>query len=316
MKAIVGAWNRYFFDPVSPVDLGISRALFYGLALAYYLPQDFSEWGTVGPEFWMPIPLFKYLFLPLLPPSVIAVLQIIFKVGLGMAAIGLWTRPAMAVTFVCAAYLLGLPHNFGHVQHFDTLPVLVFGILACSRAGDAWSMEAWLRARRKREPSSTAPASGEYRWPIRTIWVTTAVIFFAAGFSKWRESGLEWVFSDNLATLLVRHQYHLSDGEPLTSWGPAIAAHSWAARGLAAIAITTETLYPLALFSARARVVLVPAGLAFLIGIRLLMGPTFEAFVICSVFWVPWTWVVDRFQRPSQHRPQRAAAQESTPGQE
>ena len=37
----------------------------------------------------------------------------------------------------------------------------------------------------------------------------------------------------------------------------------------------------------RPRVVLVPAGLLFLIGIRALMGPTFEQFMICYVFWVP-----------------------------
>ena len=41
------------------------------------------------------------------------------------------------------------------------------------------------------------------------------------------------------------------------------------------------------LFSRHARFVLVPAGLAFLVGIRMLMGPTFEQFMICYVFWAP-----------------------------
>ena len=41
-------------------------------------------------------------------------------------------------------------------------------------------------------------------------------------------------------------------------------------------------------FSRTARYILVPAGLAFLIGIRALMGPTFEQFMLCYVFWVPW----------------------------
>jgi hypothetical protein len=286
------AWNRFFFEPVGAVDLGLSRAFFYGLALAYYLPQDWSEWGTVSTEFWMPTTLFKYLSVPLLAAPHLVWVQRIFKTALLLSAVGLWTRPAMIVSFFCGAYLLGLPHNFGQIQHFDTLPVLVFGILACSRAGDAFSIDAWRRTQRGTRKGVVS--SGEYRWPVRTIWVTTSIIFFAAGFSKWRHSGLEWILSDNLGTLLVRHQYHLSDGEPLTAWGPAIAAHPWAARGLAAIAIFTETLYPLALFSRRARAVLVPAGLGFLVGIRALMGPTFEAFVICNVFWVPWSWIVNR----------------------
>ena len=283
------AWSRYFFTPAGPADLGFSRAAFCTLALFYYLPQDFSEWGTVAREFWMPIPLFAQPSIPLLPAAAIAALQICFKLALALAAVGLFSRLALAVAFVCSMYLLGLPQNFGQVQHFDTLVVLVFGILAMSRAGDSWSIDDWLRSRRG---APAAKESGEYTWPIRAIWVMTAVIFFSAGFSKLRHSGLEWVFSDHLAIILVRHQYFVSDGEPLTSWGPAIAAYPWAARLLAGISLATEVLYPLALFSRRARLVLVPAGIGFLVGIRLLMGPTFEPFVMCSVFWVPWTRVL------------------------
>ena len=92
--------------------------------------------------------------------------------------------------------------------------------------------------------------------------------------------------------------------------GPAIAAHPWAPRLLAAISLATEVLYPLALFSRRARMVLVPAGIAFLVGIRLLMGPTFEPFVMCSVFWVPWTRVLAYFGAARQSR--RAIDQPAT----
>jgi len=42
------------------------------------------------------------------------------------------------------------------------------------------------------------------------------------------------------------------------------------------------------LFSRRARALLVPAGLAFLVGIRILMGPAFEQFMMCYVLRVPW----------------------------
>jgi hypothetical protein len=281
-------WDDFFFSPVGPTDLCAGRAIFFSLAFAYYVTQDFSEWGTVAPEFWMPIALFKVLGLPLASPGAIVAIETIWKAALGLAAIGLWTRAAMVVSFVCATYLLGLPHNFGQTQHFDTLTVLVFGILAFSRAGDAWSVDAW---RRRARGMATTARSPEYRWPIRAIWVTASLIFFAAGVSKLRHSGLTWIFSDHLAILLIRHQYFVSDGEPLTAWGPIIASYPWAARTLAAIAILTETLYPLSLFSRRARLLLVPGGIGFLIGIRLLMGPTFESFVMCNVFWVPWEFV-------------------------
>ena len=301
LSRAASAWTLYFFTPASASDLGLNRVLFCTLAFLYYVTQDFGEWGTVAPEFWMPIPLFKVLALPLLPAAAINAIELTFKVALAFAAIGLFTRAALWLMLACSVYLLGLPHNFGQIQHFDTLVVLVCAILAFSRASDAWSVDAWLSARRGHRPPA---ASGEYTWPIRAIRVMTAVIFFSAGFAKLRRSGLNWIFSDHLAIILVRHQYYVSDGEPLTSWGPAIAAHPWLARTFAAISVATEVLYPLALFSTRARLLLVPAGIGFLVGIRLLMGPTFEPFVMCSVFWVPWTAVLARLRElmPASHR--------------
>ena len=96
----------------------------------------------------MPIPLFAVPSIPLLPAGAIALIQIAFKLALALAAVGLFTRLALAAAFGCSVYLLGLPQNFGQIQHFDTLVVLVFGILAMSRAGDAWSIDAWRRSRR------------------------------------------------------------------------------------------------------------------------------------------------------------------------
>jgi hypothetical protein len=196
----------------------------------------------------------------------------------------------MAVAFVLGTYLMGLPHNFGQTQHFDTLVVFASAALALSRAADACAVDALLARHRSPAPR---PDAGEYTWPIRFVWVAMSVIFCAAGISKLRHSGLEWIFSDNMAMLLRRQQYHISDGEPLTSWGIMVARHAWLARGTALASVSIETLFPLALFFRPARYVLVPAGFAMLIGIRMLMGPTFEQFMMCDVFWVPWASVAE-----------------------
>lgn len=74
---------------------------------------------------------------------------------------------------------------------------------------------------------------------------------------------------------------------------------------MAAAAISLETLFPLVLFSRRARIVLVPAGLLFLVGIRVLMGPTFEQFMMCCVFWIPWAQAGDWLRRRFSDRPAR-----------
>jgi hypothetical protein len=293
IKAAISAWNHFWFEPGPAAALGICRMLFFGTLLLWQWPHDFSPWGAYSSVFWMPIWLFDTLRVPLLPASTIVAVQTIWKAALFFAAIGLFTRAAMAVAFVFGIYLMGLPHNFGQTQHFDTLVVFASGALAVSRAADAWSMDAWIAS--LRQPASVnRPDDGEYTWPIRFVWVAMAMIFCAAGISKLRHSGLDWIFSDNLALLLQRQQYHVSDGEPWTNWGLWVARHPWVARSMAASAVAAETLYPLALFSRTARRILVPAGLLFLIGIRALMGPTFEQFMLCYVFWIPWRSVLSR----------------------
>ncbi len=283
----MNAWNRFWFTPAPASTLGLCRALFFLGLCAWQFPRDYAPWAGYSSVFWFPTPLFAALHLPLLSVTSLSALETLWKISLVLGAIGLFTRTAMIVAFVLGTYLLGLPHNFGQTQHFDSLAVFVLGALALSRAADTWSIDALLAAIKRGSAERPADAA-EYAWPIRFVWVAMALIFWAAGMSKLRHAGLAWIFSDNLAMLLRRQQYHISDGEPITSWGLIVARQPALSRMLAGVSVVVESCFPLALFSRTARMLLVPSALAFLIGIRLLMGPTFEQFMICFVFWVPW----------------------------
>jgi hypothetical protein len=299
VTGLLRRWNGFWFAPGSATTLAVCRVLFFGTLLLWQGPHDFRPWGAYSSVFWMPIWLFDTFGVPSAPVHVIGWLQLFWKVSLFLSAIGLFARVAMGVAFVAGLYLLGLPHNFGQTEHFDTLVVFTSGALALSHARDALSVDAWIAKRRRRPRPATDP--GEYTWPIRFVWVAMALIFCAAGISKLRHSGLEWIFSDNLALLLQRQQYHISDGEPWTNWGLFVARHDPLARVFAAAALCIETLFPLALFSRYARRIIVPAGLLLLIGIRTLMGPTFEQFMLCYVFWVPWDRVLYRARSYASH---------------
>ena len=283
---------RFWFQPTTADDLGFARLLFFALLFAGYAHEDFSGWGLVSGVFWMPIWVFEITGLRALDSGTLEVLQLCWKVSLITSAIGLFTRASMAVSFAAGSYLLALPHNFGHTYHFDALLVFVLGALALSRAGDAWSIDA-LIARRKHGTAALQP-SGEYTWPIRIVWVLMALVFFGAGLSKLRHGGLEWVLSDTMRTYLIRAHYGVSDADPLVSWGLSLAQWPWGPRVLAAVSLLTELLFPLALLSTRARWILVPAAFGMLVGIRTLMGPTFGAFLVANVFWVPWTALLER----------------------
>ena len=301
MKILGGRWDRFWFEPSPASNLGICRLAFFGILFIYYLPFDFSPWAEVSKVFWTPTPVFRILHLPVLSKETLEFLQCLWKTALLLTAIGLWTRLNALISFLLGFYLLGLPHNFGKIHHFDAMVVLILGLMALSRSGDAWSFDRLRRVSKnpKFPASETMPPSGEYTWPVRGAWLVMSLIFFAAGFAKLKNSGLSWVTSENMQILLTQQVLHLSAWDPLFSWGPFLAEQAWLCRLFAGFSLLTETGYPLALFSRRARWFFVPSMAFLLFGIRALMGPSFETFIFCYVFWIPWDrageWIRQKF---------------------
>ena len=276
-------WQRFWFEAEAPDNLGLCRALFYAAILILYLDVSWSLWSDVSQVFWEPITLFKRLHMPVFSAPALTALGVVWKVALLASALGLFTRWSTALAFVVGAYLLGLPHNFGKTHHFDALVVLVLGVMMIARTGDAYSLDRRFFAR-----GDAKTPSGEYRWPVRAVWLLLSIVFCSAGIAKLRHGGLDWVFSDNMATLLLQHGYQRASHEPLSNLGLWFAQFPMLCGLMALVTIVVEAGYPIALVSRRARWFFPPAMCGLLIGIRLMMGPTFPQFVICHLFWVPW----------------------------
>lgn len=294
IAGILARWDAYWFTPTAPTNLAIARVAFFGLLTGLYLPYDFSGWADVGAVFWMPTWSFALLRLPVLDTETLRVLQAVWKLALACACVGLATRASITTVFVLGFYLLGLPHCFGKVHHYDSMLIFVFAILALARPGDAYSVDRLLVRRRDPRP---IPPSGAYTWPVRAIWVVLACVFFGAGVSKVRTSGLAWVASDNLAIVFVQAHYFFGNAVPLTDAGLTLAAAPMVCRILAAAAVAGEVGYPLALVSRWARAILVPGMLVMQLAIRVLLGPTFFPMMSCNVFWVPWDRILAAFGR-------------------
>jgi hypothetical protein len=291
LRPLRSGWCRFWFAPASPENLGICRLLFFGGLLLYFLRSDFSVYaGDVAPVFWRPTWSGRRLF-PSGPPAehTVVLLQAAWKVSLAMASAGLLSRAAAGAACVLSAALLGLPYNFGIVSHMTAATVFVCGIMALSRCGDAWSLDRLLARRlRKGAPAPPVPG-GEYTWPVRLVWVLLSLVFFGAGVSKLRHSGLAWVTSDTLEQLLRLAHHPVGPATaPLTRWGLRLAAHPLPCKLMAAATIVFEVGYPLALLGGRLRVLLVSAMALMMVGVRLLMGPPFELLIFCHLFWVPW----------------------------
>jgi hypothetical protein len=310
MAALAQGWMRFWFAPAPPLDLAICRMLFYGALLALNVGHDFSAWAGVSSAFWMPIWLFEHLGLPLLDQVQTQLLQAVWKLCLFGSCIGFLTRVSTMISFIFGCYLLGLPHNFGATYHYDALVVIVLGIMAFSRCGDTWSFDQFFSRGRRRNLTSVSVTKlcAEYTWPIRLVWMSMVLVFLAAGLSKVRHSGIDWILTENLANTIRANHYHIANADPLVTWGLDLAEHRLLYRGSAAVTVLLELSYPLALIDRRARWVCVPGMLIMLLAVRAVLGPTFETFLVCNVFWVPWDRLAREASTWSGHRPARADA--------
>ena len=137
-RRLADEWMCFWFEPVPASNLAISRLTFFGLLWLLYVPYDFRGWADVSPALFEPIWLFENERVPDLTSSMP-------RPSSACSCLGVLSRVSMPIAAVLGLYLLGLPHNFGQTYHFDAMIVIAIGILACSRAGDALSIDQAMR---------------------------------------------------------------------------------------------------------------------------------------------------------------------------
>lgn len=281
-------WYAFWFRPAPPEGLALCRILFCALLLVLYGGEDFTFVATLAPLHWAPVSFFA-IAAPGGPPSgeTLALLQGVWRVALAASLAGLATRVSTAVACALGLWLIGLTYCVSRPSHEMAAAAIALLVLALSRCGSAWSVDALLARRRGR---ARPPAwSGEYRWPIQLVRVVISLAFFTAGLSKLRGGGgLGWIFSDTLQLTIAERALPL--GLWITQW-------PWLCRAFAAGVVCIELLHPLALFSRRAACVFVPGSLLLLLGFWLGMGIPFWPLLGLHLFWIPWDAVFDGAQR-------------------
>ena len=193
------AWRRFWFEPASANELGICRCLFFTGVFICNVAAPSHHWGHVPKIFYHRIGLFALLQLPLLSAKTLQTMEVIWYVTLLLAAAGACARSASLIAALLGAYLLGLPNSSGKVGHGDQLTVLIMLMMPLCRCGDGFSLD---RLFAQRRGNHSVPDSPDYRWPIRMVWVLMSCVFFAAGVTKLRRSGVDWIMSDNFAIIL------------------------------------------------------------------------------------------------------------------
>jgi hypothetical protein len=277
--ALEGAFGRQ-----TATDLSICRVLVYGYAFRY-LTTDESSWGLFCDSLYKPIGIFKWFAIPCLPAAAIAKMGLLFKISTLAACLGFAFPIAAPVAAITGTYIIGIGNNFGKVYHSENAMVVTLLFWSVARAADKWSIDAWLRARWKRIPLADPEPSGEYRWPVRVVWVFVASVYGASGYAKLHDSGLAWAFSNNLERLFIEHRFH---HQPPTDLGLVLADHPYVLQVMAFFALFTEAAAPLLVLHRYLRAIFAPALAALQLGIYVFMGIGFAPMAPMFLCFVPW----------------------------
>lgn len=278
LRAVLALW----FTPDKPYDLAITRIVFFGFTAVNEWHQSF--WWTPLPAGIAEPPGIMRWF-PILPTDQLELLLWVFRLAVLLALVGWWYRPAAIVAALSLLYFVGLENCFGKVMHSGNLYVISALILACARADDAFSLKAGL-AQRRGEP--IPPPSGEYRWPLRTIWLIVAGMYCAAGISKLVHTGWGWAWSDNFRNLLIAHHYTRTPPTELSIW---LAQFPVLCRWAAVGALVLELVCPLLLLGGWFTLFFGGGLIALQFGIFLMLGVSFDSMTPVFMTFVPWTWL-------------------------
>jgi hypothetical protein len=206
VAAPIAAWSRFFFAPQSPLNIGAFRIV-YGALVAITILLMHADWlSWYGPHSWITaatmhvvepgtrINLFDIL------PATDSATSVFFWIFLAAAlclAAGFCTRAASIVVYLC---LTSIDQRNLFILHGGDTFLRVSGFfLIFAPAGDALSVDRWLRIRRGRESADELKP----RAPCAQRMIQLELAFMYLISFWWKLKGGAWL--DGTALYYVFH---------------------------------------------------------------------------------------------------------------
>jgi len=280
LERLVAWWDRFWFDPETPVNLAVTRVLLALAALWVVLSRhdlpsvlEFPRaiWSTVLPER-------RLRFFMVFDVTTERVLWLLLHVALIALIVGLGTRwAALAAGLLLyhfgameAIIWTGNPYLRGY-----TIPSLGLLIIAASLSAGAFRGE----------------SSGHHRWPLRLIQVLFAQIYFFSAWAKLYRSGAEWLSAGNMRNYIIGIDQMLE--LPHTKLNLWIADNSGVAVSMAVCGLLIDLLFPLVLVSRVARWILLPVVALFHVANGLIFHIWFQNAPLLLMY-VDWNGMIRR----------------------
>jgi len=294
---------RRFVGAATPGTLGAIRAWTCFILLLTTVWEDLSSVALLPPEIRQPMGTMNFLYaLPigyerfLASETSLWLFQRLTEVVLFFGVIGWRTRITIPFAALSTFVLNGILREYSGFWHQNLVPIYVLAVLSFTPCGDGWSLDRLRRIARDRSvPAAERPAP-VYGWARYACWVVIALPYLAAGLSKLREGGLQWVSATNMRSMLYEQTLYPRKGD----WS--VALHlaplpdiAFVLLGIAAI--SGELIFVTVLFSRLARRI-VPAVTMFMhVGIVVLQNIVFFDLVLLPLVFYDFSKIRDAIGR-------------------
>lgn len=207
LKALIKAWDDFFFKPSSPLPVAVFRIAFGILVLIMLITQSMPDWdfwyGPNSPvhadairDYFYRCPVFDFFdIVPLAYNH--ASMWVVFAAALCLT-IGMFTR--LSSVFIWLALTSLDHHNPWNISGSDDMMRLLAFCLIFTQAGDMLSVDSWWK--RKHHPEAVKFLCAP--WGQRMIQIQLALSYWGASVAK--IGGNQWI--DGTA---VYYSSHLQD---------------------------------------------------------------------------------------------------------
>ena len=267
--AAARGFQQFFFEPSSPLNLGLLRAAIFFLLFKHAVESP-AVWYAGLPEQFRDLPR-GWVWLDPLLPFLIRHTQAFVRITIvscAFAAVGLFTRPAVIIAAVSTLYIFGVPNFYFKIGHGLHIPVLCAFVFAVSPVGDAFSLDRLLGPHRGKRVADSAA----YTIPVRFSWLLIGTMYLYPGLWKLWESGDEWIDGTKLRAELFSKWAQLPDFYPSVRLDHA----TWALVFFGVGTLLFEVGFFFAVFNRTSRVILAFSACAFHIGVGVAMNIWFD----------------------------------------
>jgi len=267
---VIGRASAWFGAPAPAQRLAALRIVLGAAAWIYAAARLVDLVNVARLPTWQfePVGPVALLAAPLPGSLVVALVVLTLVAGIGFV-IGWRWRISGPVFAVLLLWVISYRNSWGMTFHTENLMVLHVGVLAASRAADAWSIDA-------RRASDDVPHA-RYGAPIRVLVVVTLVTYFIAGYSKIANAGLAWITSDTLCNYVAYDNLRKAElGDMHSSLGAAMVRHPGLFPPLAAFSLLVELGAPFVVLHRRLAQLWCAAAWGFHIGVFAMMWIVFH----------------------------------------